>query len=297
MIVDEFVEVSCASTNKKRYEELGYVFINKVAKVKVLDLSYRSGVLITVSCDFCGTIYKVRCVDYNKAVKLRGKYCCKHCIGAYTKVAFTKVVSKFTEAGLTPMFTEVDYINGVSKLKFVCNIHMNEIQTAAYSHLFYMKHPCKFCRSEYQSLRMTGSSHFNWCGGTSLFKKFLRNSTLPWINRTLIQYNYTCDVAGQVGRKNLIVHHLNIPFSVMRDTAIRKFNITASAKNMSEYTQKDLLLISEYLLKEHYIHGLGVVINKPIHTLFHKLYGHVNNTSEQYYEFKSDFQKGYILFS
>lgn len=74
------MEVKWNSKNKKRYEQLGYVFtkLGDSLLVSVDDLSNGSNYRVTVQCDYCGRIYQVVYYSYVKIRKTRiiEKDCC-----------------------------------------------------------------------------------------------------------------------------------------------------------------------------------------------------------------------------
>ena len=63
-------------------------------------------------------------------------------------------------------------------------------------------------------------------------------------------------------------------------------------EKFEDYTEKELLIIKNKFIELQNSYPLGVCISKPIHVLFHQLYGSGNNTPEQWYIFSENFKKG-----
>lgn len=79
-LVSEVVEMLWSPSNRKYYENKGYVFtnFNDTFKVKVIDLSKGSTAEVKIKCDFCGNIVNK---TYKEYLQLRAeKYCCTECM-------------------------------------------------------------------------------------------------------------------------------------------------------------------------------------------------------------------------
>ena len=79
-LVTKVVKINWNSSNKKHYEELGYIFTKygDEFEVKVEDLSKGSGVKVSCICDNCGEEFKTIISNYNKHIdKYKHIYCRK----------------------------------------------------------------------------------------------------------------------------------------------------------------------------------------------------------------------------
>jgi hypothetical protein len=55
--------------------------------------------------------------------------------------------------------------------------------------------------------------------------------------------------------------------------------------NIGEYSENQLQIISNLILKKHYEYNCGIPLRRDIHETFHKLYGYKNNTKIQFIDF------------
>lgn len=69
MIIDKTVKIKWNSKNKKRLQNLGYIYtkMNDEVEVKIKDLSNGSNALIHIRCDYCGEVFTR---TYNTHVRL-----------------------------------------------------------------------------------------------------------------------------------------------------------------------------------------------------------------------------------
>jgi len=82
MLLTKIVKVMWNSNNKKKYEELGYIFTKMKGEleINVKDLTNGSNILVSVQCDECGKILEgVIWNSYIKRTHDNGKYYCKSC--------------------------------------------------------------------------------------------------------------------------------------------------------------------------------------------------------------------------
>lgn len=80
MLISKKIEMKWNSRNKKRYEELGYVF-TKVGDTFIIDvehLSKYSKYKVQYECDYCGTIHTKDWSEYNRQRKIVKKDCCSN---------------------------------------------------------------------------------------------------------------------------------------------------------------------------------------------------------------------------
>lgn len=95
MLLTKTVMVKWNTSNKKWYEEKGYIFSEwgKEFKVDVEDLSSACSVLVQVQCDYCNQkIHKVW-YSYLKSHKTNNKDCCKDCCQIKAKELNSKKLS------------------------------------------------------------------------------------------------------------------------------------------------------------------------------------------------------------
>lgn len=59
-----------------------------------------------------------------------------------------------------------------------------------------------------------------------------------------------------------------------------------------DYNDEEILLLRNKLKDLHIKYGHGVCLCKPIHELFHKTYGYLNNTYEQFLDFINQLKIG-----
>lgn len=140
------------------------------------------------------------------------------------------------------------------------------------------------CGCRYNSKRERNS---NWKGGISNLGIQVRSKCGTWRLDSLKNSNYTCEITGQVGG-DLVVHH-KIPFKNILNEAIYNLGLVRD-KTCTDYSEAEIESIETECLRLHYQYGLGAVITKELHILFHFIYGKENNTPEQFEEFKKRYK-------
>ena len=147
-----------------------------------------------------------------------------------------------------------------------------------------------------RSMKMRGENHPLWKGGDKSIYYILDG--LPeiglWKKKALKARDYTCELTGKRGCK-LHVHHLK-GFNILIQEAHVKNNIPCK-KMASEYTEEEIEILKNHIIKEHENLDNAVVLDADIHMMFHNFYGRGNNTPEQFNEFREmiDQAKGEIM--
>jgi hypothetical protein len=92
MIVTKFIDMRWSGSNRKIYEELGYIFTmnGDFFKVKTEHLSKGSHTIITVECDNCHEQHDKIYKSYNNCVNNGGFYVCSGCRFEKTKLTNMK---------------------------------------------------------------------------------------------------------------------------------------------------------------------------------------------------------------
>lgn len=174
------------------------------------------------------------------------------------------------------------YKDSNEKLIFHCEKHGDF--KISWSEMYSGKHGCKKCAID----KNKGENSWNWKGGISSLHDYLRHKIIDWKKESIRSCNYKCIITN--ANKNKIIHHLYSFDRILQET-VEIVNLPIY-QEINMYTQEELKLIEDTCLKLHYKHGLGVCLEKEIHNLFHRIYGHGNNTPEQFYEFKQRYYLG-----
>jgi len=99
LLLSETVIVKWHASNKKRYENKGYLYtgISNDLEISVKDLSNSSHALVNVQCDGCGEILtNIQWCSYTKGVREDGKYYCRKCaynLFSKEKIIKTKIIN------------------------------------------------------------------------------------------------------------------------------------------------------------------------------------------------------------
>ncbi len=222
---------------------------------------------------------EIQYITYDKFSQGHGCQVCRYeTLSQMFREDFEVVKNAFEIKNLT-LLTD-NYINSDQSLEYICNKHINKgIQTITYDSLKGSIFGCKYCVIE----NMSGENNWNWKGGNTPLHNYLRDKTIKgWKISSFEKFNWTCIITGIKLQKN-IIHHLysfsNIVYETLDDLKYPVYNA------VNKYTKEELRKIEQLCLEKHYKYGLGVCLTKPIHNLFHKLYGKGSNTSEQFQEF------------
>jgi hypothetical protein len=206
------------------------------------------------------------------------KYVCSECAGNNKKDG-NIVYQAFINKDLTPLFTPDEYINQKQKLPFTCKIHPFEVQTVTWTCV--KKNDvtnCKYCAID----KKTRENSCKWRGGITSLTIYLRGLLNDWKIDSFKHNNYRC-VLTNINSNKLAVHHLYGFKQILVDT-LKRLSLPIK-DNIGKYTELELKNIVEEFLNFHN-ENIGIVVIKPLHTLFHKLYSYGDNTPEQFKEFK-----------
>lgn len=128
-----------------------------------------------------------------------------------------------------------------------------------------------------------GCSKFSDGSNINLVKHF-RNILINKIKECLVENEYKCCITGS--SKRLEVHH-TVSFSDLIQNTFDLLNLPI-LNNIYEYDINYREIIDKTFLDLHTDESL-VVLSKDVHVLFHKKYKYINNTIEQFIEFKNNF--------
>jgi hypothetical protein len=174
-----------------------------------------------------------------------------------------------------------------SFVEYRCSL--NHITTRKISSL-YINPKCRQCSKENMIEIHTGSNSVFWKGGTSPIRDYAMYKILAWKKESIANSEYKCVITG---RKFHEVHHLysfgKIIFEALENTGLKINN------NISEYSDNELSLFTNEVIRLHKYYPLGVCLERKIHILFHRLYGKGNNTPEQFYDFKKKIENKEII--
>lgn len=136
---------------------------------------------------------------------------------------------------------------------------------------------CPKCKIE----NISGENSKRWNGGVTEIYYVLRKAIKPWMIDSFINGDSKSIISGI--KKNKVVHHL-YPFYRIVEESFDLCGIEKKNK-LSDYSFDDLFDLKVKCLELHYKHGLGVVLTKEEHDLFHKTYGIKDTTPEQFDDF------------
>jgi len=177
------------------------------------------------------------------------------------------------------------YIDSKTKMPYICRKHSNNIQYVKAHQLIYNENCCEYCIKENNS----GEKHWNWKGGETPLYEYLRHKLDQWKFDSLKNSDFKCVVTSKRATNKYKVHHL-LSFHTILQKILDKYNIPRS-KKLNEFINKELNIIEDDFLKEH-DKLLGVCLHPEVHKLYHHLYSYLNNTPEQFDEFKIRYKFG-----
>ena len=261
----------------KELVKKGCVFNSKIPNVgfQKIDILYP-----------CGHINHI---SYNMFMKINGCGQCRR---------DTFYINKYPEENLIKIaennsldfigFTDI-YKDGSSIISYKCEEgHITNRMVKD----FVKYSTCKTCKNISRALANRGDGSSSWKGGISKIWVAARARLDPWVLRSLKSGEYKCCITGQ-SDVLIDVHHIR-SFKLIAIEALREFGIEDECyywKTYNDYGEDVLFKIVELNNK----YGDGALMRKDIHRLYHKIYGHGNNTEEQFEEFKQRIKSGDII--
>jgi hypothetical protein len=201
--------------------------------------------------------------------------------------------SKILEIMVVNNFKFISFPNGYRDGGSIIEYECSEGHTTARMAKTFVKFPtCKQCKIIERGKNQRGENGHGWKGGISPIWVAARARLDPWTTASLREANYQCCITGQTNVP-LDVHHI-VSFETIAKEAIREFGITDENYywNLYSYYGEEVVTRIAELNMEY---GLGAVIRKDIHILYHKLYLHGKNTREQFEEFKERIASGELI--
>lgn len=277
---------SCSSKNgkqptKKSLEYVKQFLIDNNADLELLSTEYiNNRTPLTFKCLKCGSEFQ-RSLDKLQQTK---NFCCIRCshkINGFQLKYDVKYVDNLLEELKYTRLSE--YINSYTPIKVKCskghefNFYLNG----------YLNDGRQCLQCYYESISGENSPH--WKGGGKTLADSLRYNTNKWRADTLKEQK-KCDITGK--ENDLIVHHLSKNYLDIVDEALKNLNLPKKDA-LNNYTVEEQAALKKEIKKLHE-NVSGVVLTKDIHQLFHSIYGNLNNTPGQYFDFKEKIQKGEI---
>lgn len=233
---------------------------------------------------------RIRYIRLNDVQQGKGCQACgSERAGKTKRKSIEEVLQCFIDRNYTPLFN--NYTNNKQKLKYICNVHQEAGPQEIVLNSLLSGRGCFHCGNEKKS----GPNAYNWKNGVSCVNAVLRSEIRTWQAESYAVHRYCCDISKS--KRDLVIHHLRRSFHDIRDEALIDLGFELKRSNFkTHFTAQDYDKLRCKFIKLHYEYGLGIPLSRELHALFHRMYGNRNNTPEQYFEFKSDFQKGWVVF-
>jgi hypothetical protein len=151
---------------------------------------------------------------------------------------------------------------------------------------------CVTCAWIKASINQSGSKGSNWQGGKTELSLFLKKQIKQWKKESIKNCNYCCVICG-VGNRFEHVHHLQSFSSIVKET-MSELNLDIKP-NVSDYTEEELIIMTNKILEVHYRYPLGVCLCWKHHKAFHRLYGLETGTPSDFEEFQQRIASGELI--
>ena len=115
---------------------------------------------------------------------------------------------------------------------------------------------------------------------SSSLKHYLRKDILDWKKESMKICSYSCIITGL---EFTDIHHLT-PFQKIYKEAINNLGFDEYAL-ISNCTESQYSELKDEVIKLHDLYGIGVCLNRDVHTLFHELYGYKTYIPNDFYDF------------
>lgn len=234
--------------------------INKYCSIQCRNISYENRV--SVSCDYCFSELTRPLSHTNErnfcSMICRGKYASENLIGekSYVFNSIKTNCENCNKSFLQPK-SRIDSGKG------------------------------KFCSKDCAYEHLSGENCHFWNGGISAIRSYLRDHIGTWKKMSMESSNYKCIITHGAFDD---IHHLKSFESIVKETFKE---LCYSIKNsLSDYTDEELKNIKNKCVELHRKYPLGVCLRRDIHIIFHKIYGKINNTPEQFEEFRVRYSSG-----
>jgi len=178
------------------------------------------------------------------------------------------------------------YVNRKTKILMRHNI-CNRDYPVTPTNFISCNNRCPLCRWD----RWKGEDHPKWKNGISGLHSYLRYYINEWKQDLFKRYNYKCYLSNKNNR-DLQIHHFYNYSQIILDV-LDELQLDIKS-NVSTYTIDELEKIVNLFVDKHV--GMdGVCLSKPIHILFHHIYGNKNNSKEQFDEFRQRYNDGEFI--
>jgi hypothetical protein len=250
---------------KSRLISLGYFgVVGQYVDVKVEHLAPWCYSKVLVECDKCGEEVLTRFSSYR--LKSTPEYLCPKCvrhrITIKARTTTEQLHKLFSDAGGT-YIDEGNYVNSKSKIKYICNLHPEVIQETSRSELI-RRGICKFCKAG----NIVGKNHYNWKRGATPLLRHLRKRLKLWRLEIKRKNGFRCVISKT---RNPTVHHLTAYYATVLD-ALEQLGLDLKLA-VGDYTEDELHKLEDLVVELHHTKVKAVTLSKPLHKLFHQLYG------------------------
>lgn len=279
----------CQSCSKKKAAALRALGIDEIKKfiqendinndcTLISEMYINSTTPLDFICNKCGKKFQ-RDWQHIKRYRFQCPECGMHQGATHKKYTKEEVQKDIAKDGYTMIG---EYIDASTPFDVICKRgHKTKLLYVQYKH---RGSGCKEC----SIIEHSGENHWNWKGGSTEVRDYLRKSTKQWKRDVLIRDGFKCILSG-VQNNSLVVHHLQ-SYNTLLEKASQNTGIPILS-HFSDYENEEYLILKEELIKLHDVNN-GVTLTQPIHDLFHQLYGKGNNTKAQFEEFSKRYSNG-----
>ena len=212
--------------------------------------------------------------------------CKKQALGNLVRNSKEEIIQRLRDRKLAFIEFPNGYVNSDSFVTYKCEL--GHIDTRRISRMSATS-DCKICAEIRWRLSQKGDKGYNWKGGTTPIRLYLRKTMAEWKQKSAESCNFLCVIEN---KKFDAIHHL-YSFNSLMDEIFQEYNISIKP-NLGDYTKEELIMLEQKLAEKHNL-LLGVCLTKKVHDIFHNLYGHGNNTPAQFEEFRQRIQSGDII--